>query len=60
MSHPQNLLAKTVASISRRAEVKGVESVFQRCGTVLTNKSFRGIDDFEIIAYFVILGNALA
>ena len=55
MSHYQGLLAKAVAAITGKAEEKGVESLFQRGGTVLTNDSFRGIDDFEVVAYLVIL-----
>ena len=56
MSHYQGLLAKAVTAVTGKAEEKGVESLFQRGGTVLTNDSFRGIDDFEVIAYLVILG----
>lgn len=55
MRHYQGLLAKAVATITGKAEEKGIESLFQRGGTVLTNDSFRGIDDFEVIAYLVIL-----
>ncbi len=56
MSHYQGLLGKAVAAITGKAEERGVESLFQRGGTVLTNDSFRGMDDFEVIAYLVILG----
>ena len=55
MSHYQGLLGKAVAAVTGKAEERGVESLFQRGGTVLTNDSFRGIDDFEVIAYLVIL-----
>jgi hypothetical protein len=60
MSHYQGLLAKAVAAVTGKAEERGVESLFQRGGTVLTNDSFRGIDDFEVIAYLVILDAARA
>jgi len=55
MSKYQGLLARAVAAISGKAEEKGVESLFQRGGTVLSKDSFKGIDDFEVIAYLVIL-----
>ena len=56
MSHYQGLLAKAVAAITGKAEEKGVESLFERGGTVLSKDSFQGIDDFEVIAYLIILG----
>lgn len=56
MSKYQSLLAKAVAAITGKAEEKGVESLFQRGGTVLSKDSFKGIDDFEVVTYLVILG----
>ncbi len=56
MSHYQNLLAKAVAAITGKAEEKGVESLFQRGGTVLSKESFQGMDDFEVVSYLIILG----
>lgn len=56
MSHYQGLLAKAVAAITGKAEEKGVESLFQRGGTVLSKESFQGIDDFEVVGYLIILG----
>jgi len=58
MSHYQNLLAKTVAAITGKAEEKGVESLFQRGGTSLSKESFRGIDDFEVVSYLIIQGES--
>jgi len=55
MSHYQGLLAKAVAAITGQAEEKGVESLFQRGGTVISKDSFQGIDDFEVVAYLIIL-----
>jgi ERCC4-related helicase len=60
MSHYQDLLAKAVASIMGKAEEKGVETLFQRGGTQLSKDSFQGIDDFEVIAYLIILGREAA
>ena len=56
MSHYQGLLGRAVAGITGKAEEKGVESLFQRGGTVLSKDSFRGIDDFEVVAYLIVLG----
>jgi len=55
MSHYQSLLGKAVAAITGKAEEKGVESLFQRGGTVLSKDTFKGIDDFEVVAYLVIV-----
>jgi len=57
MSKYQVLLARAVAAITGKAEEKGVESLFQRGGTVLSKDSFQGIDDFEVVSYLIILGN---
>jgi SNF2 family DNA or RNA helicase len=57
MSKYQALLARAVAAITGKAEEKGVESLFQRGGTVLSKDSFKGIDDFEVISYLVVLGD---
>jgi len=57
MSKYQALLAKAVAAITGKAEEKGVESLFQRGGTVLTKDSFKGIEDFEVVSYLIILGS---
>lgn len=56
MSKYQVLLAKAVAAITGKTEEKGVESLFQRGGTVLSKESFQGIDDFEVVSYLIILG----
>ncbi len=51
----RELLSNAVASVSGKAEEKGVESLFQRGGTVLSKDAFRGNDDFEVISYLVIV-----
>jgi hypothetical protein len=60
MSRCRNLLAKAVTAITGKAEEKGVESLFQRGGTALSRDSFRGIDDFEVISYLIVLEKATA
>jgi SNF2 family DNA or RNA helicase len=57
MSKYQLMLSKAVAAITGKTEEKGVESLFQRGGTVLSKDSFQGIDDFEVVAYLIVLGN---
>jgi hypothetical protein len=58
MSKYQSLLAKAVAAITGKAEEKGVESLFHRGGTALSKESFQGMDDFEVVSYLIILGEA--
>jgi len=57
MTHYQSLLSKAVSAITGKAEEKGVESLFQRGGTALSKHSFQGMDDFEVVAYLIILGD---
>jgi len=54
MSHYRSLLEKAITSINGKAEEKGVESLFSRGGTTLTQDSFSGIEDFEVVSYMVI------
>ena len=55
MTHYQELLVKAISAVTGKAEERGVESLFQRGGTALSSASFRGIDDFEVVTYLVIL-----
>jgi SNF2 family DNA or RNA helicase len=54
----RDLLAKAVTSISGKAEEKGVETLFQRGGTVLSKNGFRGIEDFEVVAFLIVVDSA--
>ncbi len=58
MSRYQHLLELAINSIIGKSEEKGIESLFSRGGTVLTKDSFQGIEDFEVISYLIILGDA--
>ena len=58
MTHFQNLLSKAVSAITGKAEEKGIESLFQRGGTAISKQSFQGMDDFEVVAFLVILEEA--
>jgi len=55
MSHLQHLLSKAVQALTGVAEERGVESLFSPGGTVINNNSFRGMDDFEVINYLILL-----
>ena len=55
MQHYQHLLAVAVDSIAGKSEEKGVESLFTKGGTVLTATSSRGIEDFAVVSYLVLV-----
>lgn len=55
MSHYQSLLACAVRAITGKAEERGVESLFHRGGTTLSGATFQGIDDFEVVAYLILV-----
>ncbi|KMP10603.1 helicase [Candidatus Nitromaritima sp. SCGC AAA799-C22] len=50
----QYMLERAINSIIGKTEEKGVESLFSRGGTTLTQDYFQGIEDFEVISYLVI------
>ncbi|MCA9231979.1 MAG: DEAD/DEAH box helicase family protein [Planctomycetales bacterium] len=54
----QALLAKAVAAITGKSEEQGVASLFERGGTALTSESFRGIDDYEVVAWLSVVEGA--
>jgi len=55
MSHYQFLLERAIASIVGKHEERGVESLFSRGGTVMSNDSIQGLDDFEVVSYLILL-----
>lgn len=55
MGRYRSLLETAINSIVGKVEEKGVESLFSRGGTVLTKDSFKGIEDFEVISYLLIM-----
>jgi len=54
MSAYQQMLEIAIQSIIGKTEEKGVESLFSRGGTVLTQGQFSGVDDFEVVSYLII------
>ncbi len=55
MSHAQRLLASAVRSIIGKTEERAVASLFKTGGTQARKDEFAGTDDFEVIAYLVVL-----
>jgi len=53
----QFMLESAINSIINKTEEKGIESLFSRGGTVLTQDQFSGIEDFEVISYLIIKGD---
>ncbi len=55
MAHARQLLAATVASVSGKKEERAVASLFTPGGTHALKGEFAGINDFEVVAFLVIL-----
>ena len=55
MSKYTNQLQSAVQSIIGKKEESGMDSLFSRGGTSISNQSFEGLEDFELISYLVIL-----
>jgi hypothetical protein len=55
MRHAQRLLAAAVASVAGKSEERAVASLFTPGGTHALKGEFAGINDFEVVAFLVIL-----
>ncbi len=55
MSRYRALLSKAVQALTGAAEERGVQSLFSPGGTVVSKGSFKGMDDFEVISYLILL-----
>jgi hypothetical protein len=55
MRHAQRLLAAAVASVVGKTEERAVASLFTPGGTHALAGEFAGMDDFEVVAFLVIL-----
>ncbi len=55
MRHPQKLLSAAVSSVVGKSEERAVASLFTPGGTHALAGEFAGIDDFEVVAWLVIL-----
>jgi hypothetical protein len=60
MRHPQRLLATAVGSVVGKTEERAVASLFTPGGTHALAGEFAGMDDFEVVAFLVILPEATA
>jgi hypothetical protein len=60
LRHAQRLLAAAVASVVGKTEERAVASLFSPGGTHALAGEFAGIDDFEVVAFLVILPEASA
>ena len=54
MSAYQSMLEAAIQSVVGKTEEKGIESLFSRGGTSLTQDHFSGLEDFEVISYLII------
>jgi hypothetical protein len=55
MAHAQGLLATAVASVVGKHEERAVASLFRSGGTHAHKGEFAGSNDFEVVAFVVIL-----
>ena len=55
MSAAQDLLATAVASVVGKKEERAVASLFTPGGTHAMQGEFQGINDFEVVAFLVVL-----
>lgn len=55
MGQAQRLLAAAVASIVGKSEERAVESLFSPGGTHALKGEFSGINDFEVVAFLIVL-----
>ena len=55
IEHYQSLLEVAVTNIAGKSEEKGVESLFNRGGTVLSQESAQSVNDFEVVSYMVLV-----
>jgi hypothetical protein len=55
LRHAQKLLAGAVASVAGKNEERAVAGLFSPGGTHALKGEFAGINDFEVVAYLVVL-----
>jgi hypothetical protein len=60
MRHAQSLLGAAVASVAGKNEERAVASLFSPGGTHALKGEFAGMNDFEVVAYLVILPDETA
>lgn len=55
MRHAQRLLSASIASVVGKSEERAVASLFSPGGTHAIKGEFAGINDFEVVAFLVVL-----
>ena len=60
MGAAQRLLAAAVASVVGRSEERAVASLFMPGGTHAMKGEFAGVNDFEVVAFLVVLPESQA
>ena len=60
MANAQDLLGKAIASVVGKKEEKAVASLFASGGTYAHKGEFAGINDFEVVAWLVVLPESAA
>jgi SNF2 family DNA or RNA helicase len=60
MGHTRKLLSAAVASVIGKKEERAVASLFSPGGTTAKKGEFAGINDFEVVAFLIILPSAAA
>lgn len=58
MSHARKLLSAAVASVIGKSEERAVASLFTPGGTQARKGEFAGINDFEVVAFLVVLAGS--
>ena len=58
MGHAQELLATAVASIVGKGEERAIASLFSPGGTHAMTGEFQGMQDFEVVAFLVTMGDS--
>ncbi|SDU55318.1 helicase-related protein [Desulfobacula phenolica] len=54
MSNYRNMLETAIQTIIGKEEEKGVESLFSRGGTNLSQETFNGMEDFEVVCFLIL------
>ncbi len=54
MSNYRFMLESAISSISGKDDEKGIESLFNRGGTIISQSSFKGAEDFEVVSFLII------
>ena len=54
MKQCSELLSKAIDSIIETKDMSDIDSLFHSGGTTINNFNIKGLDDFELICFFVV------